>query len=212
MKTSTLMAALAAGTLGTSASAALFLNEVLASTTGADSEFIEIYNSGSSAVDLTGYTIDEIESDAAGTLGTVDDTFVIPDGASVPAGGYYVIGNAEFETAFGFTSDLTLPISIENSSYTLILKDALGAAVYTAFSDDGDGVPQGTPDISIPVDGTFLAAGYYLVGDGGSTAEFLEFSPKPAASATPGAENLPEPATAALLGLGALAMLRRRSA
>lgn len=201
-----LIALCASALLASNAHAGLFLNEVLASTSGADSEFIEIYNSGPDEVDLAGYTIDEIESDADNSgLGDVDDTFAIPSDTPtlLPAGGFYLIGNATFESTYGITSDLTLPLSIENSSSTLVLKDSMGVQQYAVLLNDGDGVAQTTVDLSFGPDGTFLPAGYFLDTDGGSTASLLEFG-QPSPSATPGASNnpIPEPGTIALVMLG----------
>ncbi|MBB6429684.1 lamin tail domain-containing protein [Algisphaera agarilytica] len=205
-------AGLAFGLAG-QANADLFINEVIGSTTGADAEFIEIYNSGPTAVDLSGYQILEIESDSGASQGTVDDTFEIASG-TIAAGGYFLIGNATFTAGYGITPDLELNISIENSSYTLLLQDDSATTLYSAFVTDGgagDAAQGGVaPDISVGPDGTFLPAGFGLSGDGGSTAYLLEFSPVPAPSATPGAANIPEPASLALVGLGGLAMLSRR--
>lgn len=197
------------------------INEVLGSTTSSDTEFIELYNAGAAAVDLTGWSIELWESD-----------FVVPgvppasqDGASpyalsgsIAPGGYLLLSNALADTAFGVTGDILLPSnSIENSSYTMLLKDAGASIVNSVFVTDGgafdaanDGTSVITPDLTVGPDGSFLPAGFYRVGDGSATTALLEFSPIPAASATPGAANLPEPASLALIGLGGLAMFRRR--
>ncbi|MEM9644939.1 MAG: lamin tail domain-containing protein [Planctomycetota bacterium] len=197
-----------------SALGAVVINEVLGSTTGADTEFIELYNSGPGAVDISGWVISEIESGTNGN-GTVDDSWTINANTNLLAGGYYLIGNPEFEAMFGITPDQSEALSIENSTYTLALADAGATVQYTAFVTDGSGsVPAGfTPDISVGPDGTFLPAGFFLSGDAGTTAGLLEFAPQPAASATPGAANptaVPEPTSVALLGLlGAGAIVGR---
>ena len=195
------------------ASGQIVLNEVLGNTTGADTEFIELYNAGTSAVDISGWLIEEIESDPGASNGTVDDSWTIAPSTSLAAGAFYLLGNSTFATAFGITPDQTESLSIENSSYTLVLSDTTGVAQYTAFVSDSDGVvPTGlTPDISVGPDGTFLPAGYYLDVDGGSTASILEFAPVPAPSATPGASNVPEPSSVAALAILACAgVIRRR--
>ena len=198
----------------TTANAAIILNEVIGSTTGADAEFIELYNSGPGSVDISGFYIDEVESDSGNaSFGTVDDTFSIPDGSPIilAPGDFYLIGNSTFETEYGIVPDLSLSLSIENSSYTLALYDDSDSLLYTALVVDGDGAlpaPFVAADITVGPDGSFLPAGYALDVDGGSTASILEFSPVPAPSATPGASNnapIPEPSTVALLMLGAVA-------
>ncbi len=202
----------------------LFLNEILASTTGADTEFIEIFNSGPTTIDLSGFEIRHYESDDTGTFGDLEETNVIPGAVGsgtheIAAGEYFVIGNAAFETAFGFTSDFTTNLSIENSSVTLELFNTnTMMSEYIAYMTDGGagdmaniGGTAATPDISVGPDGTFFPAGYYLNGDGASTASILEFSPTPAASATPGAANVPEPGSLAVIGLmGLVALTTRR--
>ncbi len=205
--------------LATLGQAAVIINEALISTTSTDGEFIELYNTGPDAVDIQGWSILEYESDSGAAFGTLDDTFTIPTGApiTVAAGGYYLIGNITFITDYGITPDLTLNLTVENTSVTLALQDASLNLQYTAFLTDGgvgDAANIGgttiTPDISVGPDGSFLPAGYYLILDGGSTAGVLEFSPKPAPSATPGAANIPEPSVALLGVLGLLGLLRRR--
>lgn len=213
---------LAFGTLAlaliSSAYSAVVINEALVSTTSTDGEFIELYNSGLAPVDLQGWSILEYESDTANAaFGSLDDTFSIPTGSAVTLnpGDFYLIGNAQFVIDFGITPDLELPLSVENSSVTLVLQNAAAETQYVALLNDGDGDANEagvsvTPDISVGPDGAFLPAGYYLTPDGGSTAGILEFSPKPAASATPGASNIPEPSAALLGGLALLLGLRRR--
>jgi hypothetical protein len=53
-----------------------------------------------------------------------------------------------------------------------------------------------------------MPAGFYRVGDGGAELALLEFN-HPHPSATPGAPNIPEPASLLLLGLAGM-FLRRR--
>lgn len=202
------------------ASADILINEVLASTTGADSEFFELYNSGASPVDITGWTFAVYESDAGTAFGTEDQLYTI--GAfSISAGSYFTAANALTTSAFAITPDETLPDNFfENSSSTYVLRDGSNNVINTIFMTDG-GVDDaanilGTPivaDSSFGPDGSFFPAGFYRIGDGSSSLGLLEFGTVPAPTATPGLANVPEPSTYAailgLLGLGYV-MIRRR--
>ncbi len=215
MKFTTAIAALAGIAAATNAS--VTINEVLGSTASSDTEFIELYNTTGAAIDLTGWSIELWDSD-------VDSTgFMGADGGapyalagSIAAGGYFTLANAQAQSFLSFTADITFGAnSIENSSYTMILRDGMGDIVESVFVTDSvmdvanDGTSAITPDLVVGPDGTFLPAGFYRVGDGSSTTAFLEFDQVPA-SATAGYANLPTPGALALLGLGGLATARRR--
>ena len=204
--------------LAVPANADLFLNEVLGSTTSTDTEFIELYNSGPDPVDITGWSIELWDSDAGTSYGFPDggSPYII-DAATLAVGGYYLLANTTFSSYYTEIPDQVIQENaIENSSYTMILKDTVLDTIDAVFvTDGGDGDSANdagtpiTPSLTVGPDGSYLPAGYYRVGDGGSTAEFLEFSPLPAPSATPGYANIPEPASLLLLGLAGV-LIRRR--
>lgn len=194
---------------------AVVINEVVGSTAGGDAEFIELFNSGSTAVDISDWAINEIESDDVTTFGDVDDTFAIPAMTILNAGGFFLIGNDNFVTGYGITPDLNLGLSIENSSYTLQLVNALGEQQYavSVFDSADDSSPIAV-DLSVGPDGTFLPAGFFLTTDAGTTAGLQEFS-VPSGVATPGASNgtvIPEPSSFALIAMaaGGFGFVRRR--
>ena len=204
------------------AHSAIFINEFLGSTTSTDDEFIELYNSGSTTTDLSGWSIEIWDSDTGGTFGGSDggSPHDISSG-SIPAGGFFLLANPEFGSNYAATPDAALPANaIENSSFTMILVDASSSVVDSIFVTDGDAGDSANQNgvafsaaATVGPDGPFLPAGAYRVGDGSSVFDFLEFSPKPAPTATPGSANpIPEPA--ALGGLFAIASLliaRRRA-
>lgn len=74
-------------------------NEVSSDTTG---EWIEIYNSGPAAIDLTNYKIGDEET--SGGTGTGESIFVFPVGATINPGQLQVvaISATRFQTVYGF--------------------------------------------------------------------------------------------------------------
>jgi MYXO-CTERM domain-containing protein len=215
MKITTAIVAIAG--IAAVANAGVTINEVLGSTTGSDTEFIELYNTTGASVDLTGWSIELWDSDADGTgFGGADGGAPYALAGSIAAGGYFTLANAQAQAFLSFTADITVGAnSIENSSYTMILRDASNAVVESLFITDSvadvaniAGTPI-TPDFTVGPDGTFLPAGVYRLGDGAATFGILEFDQVPA-SATAGYANIPAPGALALLGLGGLATARRR--
>jgi len=178
----------------TSFAQAVVINELLGSTTSADSEFIELFNTTASAVDIGDWMIELWDSDSS-SLGGADGSspYTIPSGTSLNAGGHFLLGNSTFSTTYGITPDLTLPANaIENSSYTVVLADSSNVVQNAIFVTDGGAGDTAnragaaiTPESTIGPDGSFLPAGFTRTVDGGGSFSLLEFSPQPAPSATP---------------------------
>lgn len=173
--------------------AQVLINETLGSTTGSDSEFIELYNNGVNAVDLSNWSIKIYESDSGSFFGEEDTDILIPMNTTLESDEFYLIANAQFQTSYQVIPDLAIPDnSIENSSYTIILKDENGVRQNSIFVTDGGAGDQAndmgtviTPDLSFGPDGTFLPAGFYRTTDGGGTLGLLDFSPNPSNASTP---------------------------
>jgi hypothetical protein len=124
----------------------VFINEILANEPGSDvnGEFIELVNSGSASVDLSGFTLSDAVSVrhtfAAGTVLGAGKALVVFAGASaIPAG----LTNA--------VASSTSSLNLSNSGDTVILKNASGAAVdsftYSSPLSGTDGVSMNrSPD------------------------------------------------------------------
>ena len=132
MKRSLLLLAFVASFLATNAQ--IIINELMYNPpeSGTDSlEFIELYNAGSSSVDLSGYSF----SDGIDSL--------LPN-VSIPAGGYFVFAadSAAVEAAYGITNVYQWESgALSNGGESLVLIDAQGNLVDEVLYDDKDGWP-----------------------------------------------------------------------
>ena len=179
---------------------AVYINELLGSTAADDTEFIELFNPGPAEVDLTGWTISLWDSDAGPVFGTPDGVSPIRLRGRIDAGGFFLLANKAFSAFYDIKPDQRFDNNgIENSSYTVVLKDRLGEIVETIFvTDGGEGDKANiagrviTPDAVIKVEGRYIPPGFARETrpDGKRSYRVLEFSPRPAPSATPGRPNV----------------------
>lgn len=188
-------------TLAPSAGAEVFINELLGSTASEDCEFIELRNTGSKEVDLEGWTIELWDSDADQAFGTPDGDSPIKLRGRIDAGGFFLLANAEFGKHHTITPDQQMKNNaIENSSYTIVLKDDLGEIRESVFVTDGgesdkpniNGRPI-EPDATIRgINDRFIPPGFARLPDvdGDRVYALLKFSPVPSPDATPGRPNL----------------------
>ena len=184
----------------------VFVSEVLASTAARDCEFIELANTGREEIDLHGWSIELWDSDADKAFGTHDADSPIKLGGRIDAGGFFLLANGVFSEHYEIEPDQRLrDNAIENSSFTLVLRDDLGEIVETIFVTDGgvDDKPNVSgrvirPDAEIrSADGRFIPAGFARMPDdedGGRVYRLLKFSPVPSPGAPPGRPNTEAPA------------------
>jgi hypothetical protein len=193
-------ATLAVALLGAApASAVPLLSEVYYDAVGVDDgqSFVELYGTPGSSLD--GLVIEGVN----GTGGTV--THTLPLSGVFGADGLFVLAD---RTSAGTTqvsdADLLLDFDFQNGPDSVLLRgvsgvlDALGYGVF-AVTDVFAG--EGTAALD-PAAGLSLARRFANVDTNDNGADFL------AAAPTPGVASLPEPSTAALLGLGLLGLAR----
>lgn len=129
--------------LASVANAQVVVNEFAYDDSGGDNEeFIELYNAGASAQDLTSWTIDLL----SGNGGAVYDTINLPS-VSLAAGDYFVIAFAATTPDDPSIVDYTTTVSsIQNGSPdSLILRNESGAAVDAVAYETGS--PLGLQDL-----------------------------------------------------------------
>ncbi len=112
--------AAAALAVGGSADAQVLLNEVLASTTGTDVEYVELI--GSAGASLAGLSVVVVEGEANSNQGNY--SFRVDLGAADALGdnGYFLIANARVTASYGVTPNLTIgDNALQNGSETIAL-------------------------------------------------------------------------------------------
>jgi predicted extracellular nuclease len=186
---------------GTQVNADVVINEVLGSTTGSDSEYIELFNSGDSTVDISGWQVELWESDSGSSFGNTDagSPYIVPNNTVIEAGSFFLFANELAQSTYSVNADVTIRANaIENSSYTMVLRDTDNNVINTIFVTDGGASDQAniagtviTPDLIIGPDGSFLPAGFNRVPDASDNITILEFSPQPSPSGTPTSSQPP---------------------
>lgn len=157
----------------------LVINEVLGSTTGADSEYVELV--GTPGASLDGLSIVVIEGDSDQPQGTIDAQFDFGPGDTIGDNGFFLVANATAAGTYDVTPDLELPADFfENSTYTVALVETAslsGGAVSgsevvidaVGVSDGGDGDATFFDAPVVGPDGSFLPAGVGRISDGVDT-------------------------------------------
>jgi hypothetical protein len=200
--------ALAAPLAAPRALALPLLSEVLYDATGADDGlvFVEIY--GAAGTSLEGYVLEGVN----GTDGSV--TVSVALGGAIPADGVFVVADA---ASAGGTlvpeADLVLNFDLQNGPDSVVLRDALGAAVdalgYGEFLPGEVFAGEGSPAPDAPA-GSSLARVFADVDTGDNAADFAVLDvPTPG---TAPLSTVPEPGAALLVltGLAGLGAFGRR--
>ncbi|WOI56295.1 ExeM/NucH family extracellular endonuclease [Palleronia sp. LCG004] len=163
----------------------LVINEVLGSTTGADSEYIELF--GTPGTSLDGLSIIVVESDDQAANGDIDFRLDFGAGDAIGENGFFLAANGIAAATYNVTPNVEIgDNSIENSSYTIALVEtaSLGDGIVSGSEIvlDAVGVSDGEgPEFfafDAPVigpDGSFLPAGVGRVDDGVDTDNASDF-------------------------------------
>lgn len=229
----------ASALLASTANANLIISEVVdAPLPGGLPKFVEITNTGSGPVDLSGFSLGNV-SNASTTMGF--DALVL---SGVLAGGdSHVVsyesgdtpGSSTFFSTYGFDADDLTPGSFINGDDRLVLFSGAALAgddgtngnivdIYGVFGVDGtgevweytDSYAFRNPDVTSGNGGTFDPSEWFFAGANGlEGADDTEELANILAETTPGTHDfVPEPGTVAmtLLGLlsaGAVSMRKR---
>jgi Lamin Tail Domain/Collagen triple helix repeat (20 copies) len=131
---------------GGGGSATLTINELMTGITGgAANEFVELYNRGTSAVDLSGYKL--AYRSAAGTSDVTLAT--IPSGTTLAAGGFYLFGGSGY--AGSATPDQSFSTGLSATGGGVALRDANGAIVDSVgYGDAVNAFVEGHPTEAPP--------------------------------------------------------------
>ena len=108
---------------------------------GADTgEFIELWNPGSSVVDLSDWSLQYLSGSASSFASIAKKNF--PVGASIGSHGFYLVGVGGY--AGGASPDMTWSQSLNNTAATVFLVSSQSPLVDSASSDIVDRVAYGS--------------------------------------------------------------------
>lgn len=157
----------------------VLINEVLASTSGTDSEYIELI--GIPGTSLDGLSFIEVESDDQASKGTIDHRFDFGPTDVIGDNGFFLAANALAESTYSVTSNFEIASnSLENSSatYALVETSSLsgdvvsGSEVVLDVVGSTDGEDASFFFFAAPVvgpDGMYFPAGVGRIVDGVDT-------------------------------------------
>jgi hypothetical protein len=130
-------------TLSAQALGAIIINEVAYDDAGTDNrEFVEIYNSGPGAVDISGWTV--IGRDST----TTNPSAVIPAATTLNAGAFYVLGNAGLLNA----NQTVAADFLENDAESVEIRDVSGALVDALIYESNKGITGNLTGSGLPAE------------------------------------------------------------
>jgi len=195
-------AALALALLGAAPAFALpVLSEVFYDAVGVDDgqSFIELY--GAPGASLDGLVIEGVN----GADGAVTHTLTLA--GSFGADGVFVVADrTSAGTAQVGDADLLLEFDFQNGPDAVVLRDAVGvldALGYGVFAVGEVNAGEGAPAVDPPA-GQSVARLFADVDTNDNAADFAAAAPTPGVAPL----SVPEPAAAALLGIGLLGLAR----
>jgi hypothetical protein len=204
------MALAAVGGVARTSQAAVIINEVYGggastnTTTSYQQDFVELYNNGTSAVDITGYTLQYGSATGAFPTTTASNSVTFPS-FSLPAGGYFLVAGASNTTPGAAlpTPDATSGIQAAATAGKLQLLDSTGAQVDLVGYGTTANLFEGSAAATSPSITTSISR----TGGIDTNQNSLDFT---AGAPTPTASGVPEPTSLGLAVAGALMICRRR--
>ncbi|NNF56576.1 MAG: ExeM/NucH family extracellular endonuclease [Acidimicrobiales bacterium] len=155
----------------------VLINELLVSTAGADSEYLELI--GTPGFSLDGLSFIEIEADVGNSqYGSIDTQIDFDSSDAIGDNGFFLVTNATAESTYGVTGNKAHPDSFENSSATYLLVPTASLAnglptesdvLDSVHLTDGDNDPALLGAPSVGPAGNFLPPGAVRVVDGVDT-------------------------------------------
>ena len=121
------------------------INELQTDGTTSQDEFVELYNGGSAAADISGCKL--VYRTASGTSDIVLAT--VPASTTIPAGGFYLFGGTDYAGAA--TADQTFSVDLNAGDGGLALRYPSGAIVdLVGYGSPTNGFFEGTAAPSPP--------------------------------------------------------------
>ncbi|WP_299673923.1 ExeM/NucH family extracellular endonuclease [uncultured Roseobacter sp.] len=160
------------------------INEVLSSTTGTDSEYVELFGTPGAALD--GLSLIVVDSNTGASKGTITYRLDFAPGTVLGDNGFLLLANQIAEATYGVEANISLPTdAFQNSSSTFALVETAslsgdsvtGSEVVidsvATVNEDGDTSVLGAPVVG--PDGNFLPAGVGRIEDGVDTDTAADF-------------------------------------